>query len=145
MSGTSETYHTTKEQLRKAESKVSGSHGGDVPKDSDVSQMKSIIDSKTDKQADIDRRKANLPLPEQPHGESGLVSANVKTTGGGSGAVSSSAGTGEEASALRQPATADSSLRTSGEEMKKHTAPSGEVGRQGKEGLENIPKDAKAR
>ncbi|EER27069.1 hypothetical protein CPC735_024050 [Coccidioides posadasii C735 delta SOWgp] len=145
MSGTSETFHSIKEQLRKAESKVSGHHGGDVPSGSDVSQMKSVIDSTTDKQADIDRRKANLPLPEQPAGESGLVSANMKTTGGGSGAVASSVGTGEEASGLREPVTAESSLRTSGDETKKETAPCGNVGRQGKEGLEDIPHDAKVR
>ncbi|EEP79725.1 conserved hypothetical protein [Uncinocarpus reesii 1704] len=145
MSGAGDTFHTTREQLRKDESKTSGFHGGNIPADSDVSQMKSIIDSKTDKQADIDRRKANLPLPDQPQGESGLVSANMKTTGEGSGAVSSSAGTGEEASALRQPATAESSVRTSGEEMKTHTVPFENVGRQGKEGLEDLPKDAKAR
>ncbi|EEH33405.2 hypothetical protein PAAG_04455 [Paracoccidioides lutzii Pb01] len=50
--------------------------------------MKSIIDSQTDKAAEIDQRKANLPLPEQPPGASDLRSANMQTTGSGSGTVS---------------------------------------------------------
>ena len=38
--GTSSTYHTAKEELKKAEAKESGRHGGNVPKDSDVSKLK---------------------------------------------------------------------------------------------------------
>lgn len=34
------TFHTTREDLRKGESKVAQSHGGKVPADSDVSLMK---------------------------------------------------------------------------------------------------------
>ena len=34
------TFHTTREDLRKAESKVAQSHRGTVPADSDVSLMK---------------------------------------------------------------------------------------------------------
>lgn len=34
------TYHTTRQDLRKAESKVSQAHGGANPSDSEVSQMK---------------------------------------------------------------------------------------------------------
>lgn len=36
----SNTFHTTAEDIRKAESKASNAHGGNVPKDSDVSAMK---------------------------------------------------------------------------------------------------------
>ncbi|EEH22031.1 hypothetical protein PABG_04242 [Paracoccidioides brasiliensis Pb03] len=49
---------------------------------------RSIIDSRTDKAAEIDQRKANLPLPEQPPAASDLRSANMQTTGRGSGTVS---------------------------------------------------------
>ncbi|PGH00976.1 hypothetical protein GX51_05525 [Blastomyces parvus] len=122
MSGTEHTFHTTKEDIRKAESQTSGRHGGNVPKDTDVSAMKSVIDSQTDKSADIDRRKANLPLPEQPPAASDLKSANMKTTGAGSGTVSGIS-SNESETGLRGPATADSSVRTSGEELKKNTAP----------------------
>jgi hypothetical protein len=34
------TYHTTGQDIRKAESKLAQSHGGKPPADSDVSQMK---------------------------------------------------------------------------------------------------------
>ncbi|KLJ13398.1 hypothetical protein EMPG_11649 [Blastomyces silverae] len=122
MSGTKPTFHTTKEDIRKAESQISGRHGGNVSKDSDVSAMKSVIDSQTDKSADIDRRKANLPLPEQPPAASDLKSANMKTTGTGSGAVSGIS-PNESESGLRGPATAESSVRTSGDELKTNTAP----------------------
>lgn len=40
MSGTSATYHATKEELRKEESKLAGRHGGNPPSDADTSQMK---------------------------------------------------------------------------------------------------------
>lgn len=36
------TFHTTRQDLRKEESKVAQQHGGVVPSDSDVSQMKVI-------------------------------------------------------------------------------------------------------
>ncbi|OJD22171.1 hypothetical protein ACJ73_06480, partial [Blastomyces percursus] len=68
----------------------------------------SVIDSQTDKSADIDRRKVDLPLPEQPSAASDLKSANMKTTGTGSGAVSGIS-PNESESGLRGPATAKSS------------------------------------
>lgn len=34
------TFHTTTQDLRKAESKVAQSHGGNLPSDSNVAQMK---------------------------------------------------------------------------------------------------------
>ncbi|KAK2802575.1 hypothetical protein FQN51_004367 [Onygenales sp. PD_10] len=144
MSGTEKTFHTTKEDIRKAESQASARHGGNIPSDSDVSAMKSVVDSQTNKQADIDQRKANLPLPEQPPAASDLKSASMKTTGTGSGAISGSAPAGEE-SGLRGPVTTDSSVRTSGGELKTGTADMSKIGRQGKEGLEGLPKDAKYR
>ena len=38
--GTSETFHTAGEQLRKAESKVGDRHHGQTPADSEISQLK---------------------------------------------------------------------------------------------------------
>jgi hypothetical protein len=35
-----QTFHTTTQDIRKPESKVSQAHGGNIPKDSDVSAMK---------------------------------------------------------------------------------------------------------
>lgn len=40
MAGTEETYHLTREDLRKAESKVSQKNDGVIPKDSEVSILK---------------------------------------------------------------------------------------------------------
>ncbi|PGH11539.1 hypothetical protein AJ79_04796 [Helicocarpus griseus UAMH5409] len=144
MSGTEKTFHTTKEDIRKAEAAVAGSHGGKLPKDTDISAMKSVIDSQTDKAKVIEERKANLPLPEQPPAASDLKSADIRTTGGGSGARSG-IGPGESETGLQEPATADSGVRTSGEQFKKNTAPLSQVGREGKEGLEGLPKDARSR
>ena len=45
--------------------------------------------------------------------------------------------------ALRGPATGDSNVRTDGEEFSKNTAAPSKVGREGHDGLEGLPKDAK--
>lgn len=82
----------------------------------------------------IERVKANLPLPEQPPAASDLKSANMKTTsseGVNPGDVSTGAGV---TSGLREPATkASEDINMSG------------IGRQGKEGLDEPPKDARSR
>lgn len=84
----------------------------------------------------IDRVKANLPLPEQPPAASDMKSADLRTTGVSSGGVSagdvSSAGGAGITSGLREPATRD----TQDVDMSK-------IGRQGKEGLKETPKDAR--
>jgi hypothetical protein len=86
-------------------------------------------ESKADK---IDRVKADLPLPEQPPAASDMKSANMKTTsstGVSAGDVSTGAGV---TSGLREPAAkASGDVDMSG------------IGRQGKEGLEKTPKDAR--
>ncbi|CDM28560.1 hypothetical protein DTO013E5_991 [Penicillium roqueforti] len=79
------TFHTTIQDLRRAESKLSQLHGGNPPADSNVSRMKSIIDQNTDKSAQIDRVKANLPLPDQPPVASDWNSLDQRITGVGSG------------------------------------------------------------
>jgi hypothetical protein len=85
--------------------------------------------SKADK---IDEVKANLPLPEQPPAASDMKSANLRTTaseGVSAGDVSTGPGV---SSGLREPASMDSNVV----DMSK-------IGRQGKEGLEHTPKDAR--
>ena len=51
----------------------------------------------------------------------------------------------EQTSGLRGPATAGSSVREASDEWKTPTEPTSGVGRQAKEGLEGLPKDAKSR
>lgn len=63
----------------------------------------------------------------------------------GSGGVEDDISYGKGSSGLREPATGDNSVRTDGEEWKTNTAPDSGVGRQGKDGLGGLPKDATAR
>lgn len=87
------------------------------------------------KQDKIDQAQANLPLPEQPPIASDWQSADARNVNVGSGGVSSDVSTGPGASTgLREPATADPNK----------TDMSG-IGRQGKDGLQEPPKDAAAR
>ncbi|KAJ5578340.1 uncharacterized protein N7459_007304 [Penicillium hispanicum] len=139
-----QTFHTTRQDLRKAESKLAQQHGGNPPSDSDVSQMKSIIDQNTDKSKQIDQTKANLPLPNQPPVASDWSSADQRTVNVGSGGIEGPI-SGEMESGLRGPATAESSVRVAGQELHKNTAPGKGPGRQAVEGLENLPSDATTR
>ncbi|KAK4121340.1 hypothetical protein N657DRAFT_623677 [Parathielavia appendiculata] len=85
--------------------------------------------SKADK---IETVKSNLPLPENPPVKSDFNSADTKTTaaaGVSAGDVSTGPGV---TSGLREPATKGSDET----DMSK-------IGRQGKEGLEETPKDAR--
>ncbi|KAI9035389.1 uncharacterized protein KD926_003689 [Aspergillus affinis] len=140
----SNTFHTTTEDLRKAESKLSNAHGGNPPKDSDVSAMKSVLENNTNKQAEIDQVKANLPLPEQPPKPSDWNSADQRTVNVGSGRTEAPVSF-EGNSALREPATAGSSVRENGDEWHHNTAPLSNVGRQAKDNLDGLPRDALAR
>lgn len=82
----------------------------------------------------IDRVKANLPLPDDPPATSDMKSADMRTTsstGVPAGDVSAAGGAGIT-SGLREPATkASGDVDMSG------------IGRQGVEGLEETPKDAR--
>lgn len=73
------------------------------------------------KQDQIDRVKANLPLPDDPPGSADLESADARTVNVGSGGVNVKIGA--DTSGLREPATAESSARVDGEEYGKATAP----------------------
>jgi len=98
------------------------------------------------KAAQIDRVKANLPLPEQPPVPSDWNSADARTVNVGSGGLQSDISIGAASDSLREPATADSAVRTDGEEMPKtNTAGVMDVGRSGKEGLGGLPSDALAK
>ncbi|KAI6369463.1 hypothetical protein MCOR25_004420 [Pyricularia grisea] len=83
------------------------------------------------KQEQIDRRQANLPLPEQPPVASDWQSADARNVNVGSGRFASDISTGDASSTgLREPATVGPGVDMSG------------IGRQGKEGLSEPPKDA---
>ncbi|KAJ5950435.1 uncharacterized protein N7479_008848 [Penicillium vulpinum] len=84
---TDATFHTTIQDLRRAESKLSQLHGGNPPANSNVSRMKSIIDQNSNKPAKIEQVKANLPLPDQPPVASDWNSLDQRITGTGSGRV----------------------------------------------------------
>lgn len=83
-----------------------------------------MLSEQESKQDQIDRVKANLPLPDQPVGgaSADLQSADQRTVNVGSGGVDVKLGT-ESSSGLREPATADSGARIEGEEWKKPTEP----------------------
>lgn len=82
----------------------------------------------------IAEAQSNLPLPEQPPVASDWQSADARNVNVGSGGVESGISTGAgETAGLRGPAT-----KTSAD-----TDMSG-IGRQGKDGLDGLPKDAKA-
>ncbi|KAJ5793734.1 hypothetical protein N7457_000333 [Penicillium paradoxum] len=135
------TFHTTIQDLRRAESKVSQSHGGNPPADSNVSRMKSIIDQNTNKREEIDRVKANLPLPDQPPVASDWNSLDQRTTGVGSGGVEFP----PDNSGLREGAAASSSARVDGKELHTNTVPTNTVGHTASEGLNNILRDTTTR
>ncbi|KAK4993424.1 hypothetical protein LTR50_000354 [Elasticomyces elasticus] len=163
MAGTDETFHYTKEDVRKMESKQSHLHGGNVPAGSEAAKMqvnrrtpssyqkipstdrtnKSLVDkADKDKSEIIAERQANLPLPEQPPRPSDWNSADASTVNVGSGGVSDTFSHGSDS--LREPTTGDSSVRTDGEAFKTNTLGDG-VGRQGHDGLGGLPNDAVAR
>ncbi|CDM33142.1 hypothetical protein DTO013E5_5673 [Penicillium roqueforti] len=113
------TFHTTTQDIRKAESKLAQSHDGKPPANSDVSQTKSIIDQNTNKPAEIEKTKANLPLPDQPPVASDFNSLDQRTTNVGSGRFEYP----PDNSGLREGAAASSSARIDGKELHKSTAP----------------------
>ena len=88
----------------------------------------------------IAERQANLPLPEDPPTASDWNSSDARTVNVGSGGRSSDISTGDAATTgLREPATGGSGVREAG------GADLSGIGRQGKDNLEGIPKDAVAR
>lgn len=85
----------------------------------------------------ISERQSNLPLPEDPPVASDWNSADARTVNVSSGDKPADFSTGAASSSgLRGPATGGSGVREEGE-----VDLSG-VGRQGKDGLDGLPKDA---
>ncbi|KAH8599405.1 hypothetical protein B0O99DRAFT_613822 [Bisporella sp. PMI_857] len=83
-------------------------------------------------------RQSNLPLPEDPPTSSDWNSTDESKTSVGSGSVGSDVSTGDAASSgLREPASKGSGVREGG------GADMSGVGRQGKDGLDSLPQDAK--
>lgn len=79
----------------------------------------------------IAEAQANLPLPDQPPVASDWQSADARNVNLGTGGVSGDISTGDgSTTGLREPAT-----KSSDADMSK-------IGRQGKDGLEEPPKDA---
>jgi hypothetical protein len=89
------------------------------------------------KQEIIDKRKANLPLPDQPPTSSDWNSASGENTNVGSGSIS-----GSTNYTFREPVPGDSAVRTDGEEWNVKTDALKNVGREGKDGLSGLPNDA---
>ncbi|KAJ5332314.1 uncharacterized protein N7506_006097 [Penicillium brevicompactum] len=111
------TFHTTAQDIRKAESKLAQSHGGKPPANSDVSQLKSVIDQNTNKPAEVENTKSNLPLPEDPPVASDWNSSDARTTAVGSGRFDG----------LREGASAHSSARVDGNVLHTNTVPGNSV------------------
>lgn len=160
MSGTSEAYHLTKEDVRKVQQQESKAHGGDIPADSAAAGLQvspltiqclkqssnisqSVVDNADKNKSEIiAERQANLPLPDQPPTSSDFSSADARTVNVGSG-EQPTGGFSHGQDALRGPATGDSAVRTDGISNKTNTLGQG-VGREAAEGLGGIPNDAVA-
>jgi hypothetical protein len=116
------TFHMTKEDVRKPESKASQSNSGNVPADSDAAKAQSIVDQNTQSKADlINERVAGLPKPEEPPVKSDFNSSDP-TIAKGSGAISGN-------TAQTGPETAESSVRVDGNITKQNTAPGPDAAR----------------
>ena len=101
-----------------------------------------MIDQKS-KANIIEERRSNLPLPDQPPVASDWNSSDASKVNVGSGGVQSDVSYGGGSDSLRGPATSDSSVRTDGQTFKQNSEqPSAGVGRQGHDGLDDLPKDA---
>lgn len=163
------TFHTTREDLRKAESQVSKKNNGSVPADSEVAQTmvpspplpslpvpfppphrtlakttgtsrQSIVDQNSKPKSEIiAERQSNLPLPDDPPVASDWNSSDASKVNVGSGGVESDVSYGGD---IREPATSDSSARTDGETFGKNSSLPQGVGREGHDGLDGLPKDA---
>ncbi|KAM3418622.1 hypothetical protein BST61_g4599 [Cercospora zeina] len=142
MSGTSETAHLTKEDVKKEQSRETRVHGGNLPSDSLAAGLQSVVDSADKNKGEvIAERQGNLPLPDQPPVASDFNSADQRAVNVGSGGTSGSFAHGNDA--LREPATGGSAVREDGDLTGRNTLGQG-VGRQAVDGLGGLPADAVA-
>lgn len=101
----------------------------------------SVIDQNTNKPEEIERTKANLPLPDQPPTASDWNSLDQRTTGVGSGSVEFP----PDNSGLREGAAATSSARVDGAQLHKNTVPTNTVANPAPEGSGRINADTTTR
>lgn len=90
----------------------------------------------------IEERRSNLPLPDDPPAKSDWNSADARINAEGSEFQGSDQQTGDptvDANSINEPATKPSGARVEG------GADLSNVGRQGKDNLDDLPKDAKAK
>ncbi|WPH02589.1 Hypothetical protein R9X50_00545400 [Acrodontium crateriforme] len=101
-----ETFHVTKQDVQKLASK----------NDPDAPALQSIVDSAVDKNARIENRKANLPLPEQPPRPSDFNSADASINA--TGAQVRDAAARAPRDVAEEPKTGPSAVRVDGEVWK---------------------------
>lgn len=139
-------FQVTSEDVRKIEAQEAKYHGGKPPsmaEGGDAAALKvsfpspfpqftlthilqqQMLAEQESKAEQIDRVKANLPLPDMPVGgaSADLQSADARTVNVGSGGENVNPKLGTGGTSLREPATAESSVRVDGDEVKKPTAP----------------------
>ncbi|KPI43217.1 uncharacterized protein AB675_6913 [Cyphellophora attinorum] len=121
-------HEVTSEDVRKIEAQEAKFHGGKLPVSRKaakqlLSRFQKLSEQES-KAEQIDRVKANLPLPDQPVGgaSADLQSADQRTVNVGSGGVNVKLGASENGLG-GGPATAESSARVDGEELRKPTQP----------------------
>jgi len=115
MSNTEDTYHMSKEQLRKLESRTSARNDGNIPKDSEAAFMQSVIDKERNRHSETPQ----LEHPDLPEPVTGSMSCTdpSKTGKGRGGRVDGHAAM----ETTRDPTTQPSSVRLDGKEWKKET------------------------
>jgi len=106
-----------------------------------------MSDSNKSKAEIIEERRTALPLPDDPPTASDWNSADARNVNVGSGSISGGGPKSmrEGSDGFQEPATADSSARTDGQEWNKATIGFENVGRQGSDKLGGLPNDAVTR
>jgi len=140
MSTNDSTFGLSTDDVRKAESRESKTHNGNVPAGSKAAAIQSIVDSNGQNKAGIiEERKANLPLPEQPPRASDFNTADQSAVSGGSGGADIR-NVDISNSALRGPATGESAFRVD----PSATGTNVQGQNVGRKGVDGIPNDAVA-
>ncbi|KAF8417850.1 hypothetical protein EV426DRAFT_352878 [Tirmania nivea] len=122
----SNSYHLTKEDVRKFESRTSRMHkNGSIPKGSTAAALQSIVDSRSPGPPHIEEVKATLPLPEDPHAAAPDLpfvekSYDIRKTGVG---VGGSVEEDPHVIDMRDPVVKESNVRIDPEEWHKEVYP----------------------
>ncbi|KAH0611202.1 uncharacterized protein H6S33_011629 [Morchella sextelata] len=115
---TDQTFHVTREDIRKLEARESRRYHGQIPADADSSILKSIVDQNKNRSKDP---QANLELPDDPPVPGDMKSADARYSGGGIGSGRFSGDLSTEKDGLREPAAQQSGVRVDGEKLHKGT------------------------